>query len=208
MPSKPNTKDVYNQISSQFSASRSYIWPDLKPFIDQVTPNSTVLDVGCGNGRLLLGLDSSIKYTGFDLSTNLLNEAKKLHPQNNFFEGDLLDKNIWGKLGQYDYIFCIAVIHHLPTIHDHLFLLEQIKKHLKPNGKVLITAWNLWQPKLLKHHLDLKTKLINNKHVYIPFQGLPRFHFAHTLPYLKSLVRESKINLVIEKSRRNYLVHS
>lgn len=202
------TKDVYNKISTEFSASRNYIWPDLKPFLTEIPPNSNVLDLGCGNGRLLLGLPEKIDYLGIDESCELLKNAKILHPNNKFSEGNILDEETWKNLPQYDYIFCIAVIHHLPSYRDHLFLLQQVKKHLKPNGKVLITAWNLWQPKYLKNHLDLKTKFQNLHHVYIPFQGTPRFHFAHTLPYLKNLVNKSGLKLTVEKSTKNYLIHS
>ena len=199
---------TYNEIGINFSASRGYIWPDLKPFLVDVTENNSVLDVGCGNGRLLLGLPEKVKYTGIDFSTVLLEKAVGLHPNAHFIETDITKPDVWNHLPKFDFIFCIAVIHHLSTYHEHMFLLEQIKKHLNPGGKVLITAWNLWQPKLLKHHLDIKTKLTNHHHVFIPFQGHPRFHFAHTGPYLKKLVEKSHLDLVVEKTKRNYLIHS
>ncbi len=213
MDKHPKTKDTYNQISTNFSASRNYIWPDLKPFLDEVPEKSSVLDLGCGNGRLLLGLPQNINYLGIDSSEELLKNAQILHRENKFVEGDITEKETWKNLPQYDYIFCIAVIHHLPTFHDHLFLLQQIKKHLKPNGKILITAWNLWQPKLLKHHLSfqslkLKLKTLNPKSLNIPFQKTARYHFAHTTPYLKNLVQKSGLDLVVKKSSKNYLIHS
>ncbi len=208
MKKLPNTKETYNQISTNFSASRNYIWPDLKPFIADVPEGASVLDLGCGNGRLLLGLPSKINYLGIDESDSLLEKAKELHPGYKFIEGDIADEKIWEKLPKYDYIFCIAVIHHLPSYHQHLFVLKQIEKHLNQNGKVLVTAWNLWQPKLLKHHIDLKTKFVNLHHLYIPFQNTPRFHFAHTLPYLKNLVKKTNLNLTVEKSTKNYLIHN
>lgn len=206
--SNTSTKETYNAIAEQFSASRNYIWPDLAPFLKDVPKNSSVLDLGCGNGRLLNGLPNQINYLGIDQSSELLKKAKLLQPTYNFLEGDITEEKTWQNLLTYDYIFCIAVIHHLPTYHQHLFLLQQIKKHLNPGGKVLITAWNLWQPKFLKHHLDLKTKIKNHHHVFIPFQGHPRFHFAHTAPYLQKLLEKSKLDLTIEKSKHNYLIHN
>ncbi len=208
-----STKPTYNKIATQFSASRSYIWPDLKPFLGNVPENASVLDLGCGNGRLLLGLPKNIKYLGVDQSDSLLQMAKELHPNNNFAEGNITEENAWNNLPKFDYIFCIAVIHHLQDHKEHLFLLKQIKKHLKPNGKVLITAWNLWQPKILKHHfstqsIGLKLKTLNLRTLHIPFQNTPRFHFAHTKPYLERLVRESGMTLIIDKSTRNYLIHT
>lgn len=202
-------KETYNEIGSQFSASRGYIWPDLKPFLEVVGPNSTVLDVGCGNGRLLLGLPETVEYTGIDFSTTLLEKAVENHPYAHFQEADIIKPEAWESLPKFDFVFCIAVIHHLASRKEQLFVLKQIKEHLKPGGKCLITAWNLWQPKLLKHHLDFKTKMQNHHFVYIPFQGKPRFHFAHTKPYLEGLLREAGLkNLVVEKSSRNYLIHN
>lgn len=204
----PSVRDTYNQIGNNFSASRGYIWPDMKPFLAEVNSNSSVLDVGCGNGRLLLGLPEDVDYIGIDFSTTLLEKATQNHPKACFIEADITKEEGWKDLPQFDFIFCIAVIHHLATRHEQLFVLKQIKKHLKPGGKCLITAWNLWQPKLLKHHLDVKTKVKNHHFVFIPFQGIPRFHFAHTKPYLQGLLRESGLNLIVDKSSRNYLVHS
>jgi 2-polyprenyl-3-methyl-5-hydroxy-6-metoxy-1,4-benzoquinol methylase len=202
-----SVKNTYDEIGKEFSASRQYIWPDLKPFLDKVKPKSSILDIGCGNGRLLLGLPQNIKYTGLDISQALLNAAKKAHPHHQFIQTDITSEDIWNKLPQFDYIFCIAVLHHLPTQKDQLFLLKQIKKHLKPQGKVLITSWNLWQPKYFKYHLDLQTKIHNLHHVYIPFQGRPRFCFAVTVPYLKSLLQASQLPLQVTKSPHNYLLH-
>lgn len=200
-------KHTYNLIGSEFSASRQYIWPDIKPFLENIEANSSVLDVGCGNGRLLLGLPKNIKYTGVDNSRVLLKEARKTNPYRKFIETDITKKVSWKILPQYDYIFSLAVIHHLPTEKDQLFVLKKIKEHLKPNGKILISVWNLWQPKYLKYHLDLKTKLQNRHFVYIPFQGTPRFCFAFTKPYLKRLLRKSKLNLKIKNTGKNYLLY-
>lgn len=199
-------KDTYNSISKEFSASRAYIWPDIKPLLASVKDKSSILDVGCGNGRLLTALTSSTKYLGLDISSGLLSQAEKLHPDVEFLETDITRPDIWKHLPQYDYIFSLAVIHHLPTRRDHLFLLKEIKKHLKPKGKYLITAWNLWQPQLLKHHFDLRTKIQDRHFVYIPFNQKPRFHFAHTKPYLEGLLKEAGLEGVVTKTSRNYII--
>ena len=201
-------KNIYNEISKEFSATRQYIWPDLKPFLSEIKPGSTVLDLGCGNGRALLGLPKDIKYTGVDISSNLLLAAKAAHPNHIFIEGDITQEKTWNRLPKADHIICIAVIHHIASSKEHQFVLKQIKKHLNPEGKVLITAWNLWQKKYLKRHLDLKTKLQNLHHVYITFQGKPRFHYAFTTSYLKRLSRSSNLKLQVQKSRFNYILHT
>ena len=211
MPQEENiitsVKNIYDNIGKEFSSSRQYIWPDLKPYLKNVKSGSSVLDVGCGNGRLLLGLPEKTKYTGLDISKELLKEAERAHPEHKFYETDITKESLWKHLPQYDYIFCVAVFHHLPTKKDQLFVLNQIKRHLKPRGKILITAWNLWQPKYLKYHFDLKTKLQNPHFVYIPFQGKPRFCFAMTTPYLKKLLESVNLKLKVKKSPHNYILN-
>ena len=199
-------KKTYNDISPQFSASRNYIWPDLKVFLKGIPKNASVLDVGCGNGRLLLGLPKTVKYTGLDQSEGLISEAQKLHPKNHFIVTDITKPQIWKHLPQFDYIYCVAVLHHLPTQKEQLFVLEQIKKHLKPKGKCLITVWNLWQGKYLKYHLDLSLKKQNLLWVNIPFQGQKRFCFAYTKPYLSYLLHRVGLPFKITKTAHNYLL--
>lgn len=55
---------------------------------------ASLLDVGCGFGDLygyLLQQGIETHYTGLDLSPELLAEARRLHPQARFIEGDLFD---------------------------------------------------------------------------------------------------------------------
>jgi len=48
----------------------------------------------------------------------------------------------------------------------------------------------------------------NVKYLFVPFQGKPRFHFAHTKPYLEGLLRETGLDLIVSKTSRNYLIHT
>ncbi|KKT45892.1 MAG: hypothetical protein UW35_C0028G0021 [Candidatus Collierbacteria bacterium GW2011_GWF2_44_15] len=200
-------KMVYEEIAKDFSDTRGYIWPELKPFIKKVGSKESLLDVGCGNGRLLLGLPKTIKYTGLDISPKLLEEAQKKYPNNNFIETDITKPEIWKHLGEFDHIFCVALMHHLPDKESQLFVLKQIKAHLKPKSSLLVTVWNLWQKKYIKYHVDPATKWQNPYWVNIPFKGKKRFCFAYTKPYLESLLKEAKLPLKIKKTEGNYLLY-
>jgi len=51
-----------------------------------------LLDVGCGNGRLLASLSTklgSFEYLGVDASLGMIEEAKKLHPEHTFTVCDM-----------------------------------------------------------------------------------------------------------------------
>ena len=67
----------------------------------------TLLDVGCGTGRLLDQIKASgrtgISYSGIDLSPMLIEAAQKKHPEANFRQGDPFEvSEIWDK--QPDYV--------------------------------------------------------------------------------------------------------
>ena len=61
------TREDYNLIASKFSGTRFDLWEELKPFKKLVQDGQSILDWGCGNGRLIfLFQDKKIKYFGLD----------------------------------------------------------------------------------------------------------------------------------------------
>ena len=75
--------------------------------------NLTILDVGCGFGDLYGFLKREgilsrhkIRYTGFDISSKLLEVARKKHPDAKFELKDILEER---HLPRFDYIFCSGV---------------------------------------------------------------------------------------------------
>lgn len=138
-------KNNYSEIAEQFNETRKkQIWQEIDILAKKVKPGSSVLDVGCGNGRLLEALPPDIDYLGVDNSEKLLELARKEHPQNKFIEGDILDlgKAIHRK---YDYIFCVAVLHHLPGKDLRIKALKELKEVVWEDGEIIISVWNLWQ---------------------------------------------------------------
>ena len=43
---------VYNNIAEEFSRTRGFLWADLQPLKEYARDAQTVVDIGCGNGRL------------------------------------------------------------------------------------------------------------------------------------------------------------
>ncbi|MDO8592654.1 MAG: class I SAM-dependent methyltransferase [bacterium] len=151
-------KRNYEEIAADFDASRKKeLWPELLKLAGMVKDGDRVLDAGCGNGRLAGALaDKKINYLGVDSSQKLIKFARENYvreiasspitaPRNDkrFLVADILKLN---KLPEkdFDYIFCAAVLHHLPGEDLRLKALEQMKNKLKPDGKIIITVWNLW----------------------------------------------------------------
>ncbi|RMD59301.1 class I SAM-dependent methyltransferase [Candidatus Parcubacteria bacterium] len=154
-------KKNYQEIAAQFHLSRQRpLWPPLQKLVSQIENDSKILDVGCGNGRLINAFkNKKINYWGIDNCPQLLELARQQYPQAKFIEGDILALNkIPGLPSNFDYIFAVAVLHHLPDHELQLQAIEQLKNRLAPQGKLIITVWNFWQnTKRLK--LMIKTYL-------------------------------------------------
>lgn len=111
----------------------------LQRFSDEVCGKGLVCDLGCGPGQVGAWLHEhgGVKQViGIDLSERFIEEARKLHPQLGFRQGDMLDlqepDNCWaGVTAFYSLI-------HIP--HDQIVdALKEIKRVLKPGGVLLLT---------------------------------------------------------------------
>jgi len=184
---------TYDEIGVNFSRTRqktygngkSTNWPVTDKYLAKLKTGETVLDIGCGNGKLVSGLPSGVKYVGTDFSQTLLGEARKLYPHYDFRYGDVVDPSHWDKLGQYEAIFCVAVLHHIPEKEQQLYVLEEAKKHLKKGGFLYLTVWNLWQEKYLQYHVD--------DHFEVPYnKQWKRYCVAFDIQTLSDLMSESE----------------
>lgn len=200
------TKQDYMRIGKYFSKTERSLWPEMKKYLKQVEKNDHVLDVGCGEGRLLQGVKTP-NYTGIDFSPTLLEIAKKRYPKRKFLLRDITTQKGWKGTKEYDKIFCVAVIHHLATKKEQLFVMKQIKKHLKRDGTAYFSIWNLWQRKFWGEHLkSLPKKSKNWRAIEIPFrQGKEkRLYMALGKRRLKKLAKEAGLTIrETEKNRKN-----
>ena len=140
------TKDDYNLIAEEFSRSRQSIWEELKLLSQYTIPGEKILDLGCGNGRLLeIFKEMNIEYFGVDNSEKLLEIAKKKYPKKNFLIADAL--NLPFPNNYFDKIYSIAVLHHIPSTEFRLQFLKEAKRVLKPDGLLILAVWQipLWR---------------------------------------------------------------
>ena len=151
------TQQDYNRIAHHFSKTRAHIWKDLEYFLQFVSGKDKILDLGCGNARLLKLLKyKNIDYVGVDNSEKLIEEARNNwqlgERQAKFLIGDALDLPF--KKDCFDKVFSIAVLHHISSKKFRLRFLKEAKRVLKPDGLLIITVWNLWQ----SHYLNFQFK--------------------------------------------------
>lgn len=191
---------MYDEIGTHFSRTRqktygsaSSNWPVTDKYLKKLKNGQSVLDIGCGNGKLVSGLPKGVEYTGTDFSKTLLDEAKKLYPEHDFRLGNAVEKTHWSELGTYDAIFCVAVLHHIPEEKQQLYILKETRKHLAMNGFLYLTVWNLWQEKFAQNHLDSsELKKIDPKWVEVPYnKEWKRFCVAYDMRTLADLLIKS-----------------
>lgn len=134
-------KDDYNQIAKEFSSTRQKPWPEIRPLFDDfIKDGDKVLDLGCGNGRYFDFLqEKQIEYFGVDNSKELIDISKQRYSGKNFQIADGLclpfADNFFNK------VYCIAVLHHLPSKEQRLKFLSETKRVLKSNGIFILTVW-------------------------------------------------------------------
>jgi SAM-dependent methyltransferase len=113
----------------QIPLTKHSIYSKINRIIQEMKPGS-VLEVGCGSGRYLEHLkESGWKITGIDIQNKGKEFIRVLDVEKGF---DLEQK--------FDLILACEVIEHIV---DTEFFLENLSKHLKSNGRLIISTPNL-----------------------------------------------------------------
>jgi len=230
-------KSSYEEIADQFNQTRKkHLWPELIKLTKEIKTGDKILDVGCGNGRLLEAFgDKKISYLGVDNSEKLINLAEKNRKSpaplrlarpgqianRKFIVGNILDLGRIPEMN-FDYVFSVALFHHLPGQDLRIAALRQLKNKVSENGKIIIVVWNLWsQPKLLK--LILKFALLKLIKKNLPTGRMDfgdilfdwknpdgevqsrRYYHAFTKMGLKKIIKKAGLKIEkIYKDKYNY----
>jgi len=146
-------KKNYSKIANHYSETRKKkLWPAIKKLVENVKDGDKVLDVGCGSGKLLDALqEKDISYIGTDPCKGLLENAKNRYKKEGrlkkekikFIQNDILNL---GDIPQtkFDHAFVIAVLQHIPSNDLQIKALKQLKNKIKPDGKIVLSVWNMW----------------------------------------------------------------
>lgn len=212
--------DNYEDIAAEFSATRQgRPWPEILELakIKDIT-DKKILDVGCGNGRLLeLFPEQTFSYLGIDQSAKLISLAREKYPDRDFRPGDCLDLGKFPEIS-FDLVFSIAVFHHLPGADRRLAALKQLKNKVAPDGRIIISVWNLWaRPKfrrLIRKFFLLKLIGKNEMDpgdIIFNWKNNPnepakqRYYHAFTKGQLRRLARKAGLKVeTLAKDKNNY----
>lgn len=209
----------YADIASEFNTTRKkYIWPSLNDLAANLKVGSRVLDVGCGNGRLLEVLEGKqVDYLGVDSSRNLIQLAQQNYPNHKFAVNDVLHLSAIAD-NNFAYVFSVAVLHHLPGQKLQIEALRQMAEKLAPDGRMIVSVWNLWsQTKYLKlifssylkylfskNKLDFGDILFFWKNSHGTRLSL-RYYHAFSIRQLKKISRQANLKIVkIVQDKFNY----
>lgn len=195
-------KQDYETIAEDFSQTRQFPWKDFDCFLPYYKAHFSVLDLGCGNGRLLQFLKKYgyKSYLGVDQSPSLLNYARKAYPKEKFLLKDMT-KPLKEK---FDALFSIASFHHLSP-DQQLSTLKQWKQALKPGGFLFMTNWNLHAPRFWPLWLrSLLCPSYGFRGLLIPWQNqLRRYYFAFSRRRLNRLLQKAGFKVLVNDYVRN-----
>lgn len=110
-----------------------------------------VLDLGCGNGRIAIGLeDANIHYLGIDCVKESIEFCQKNLPQFKFQHQDTWNSfyNPQGKVSPFDFalpknefdvVIALSVWTHLEDLKTAKHYIKQVYESLKPEGRFYVT---------------------------------------------------------------------
>lgn len=162
--------EFYEANFKAFSDTRHCLWKSVREFSHNFDSSSVVLDAGCGNGKNIKHLQGSVnEMMGFDSCKNFVRLC--IERGLNVIEGDV--RNIPHRDEKFDFIICVAVIHHLHTEDERVLAIYELLRVLKPGGKLLVTSWAVESDEYSKKRNFVKGD--NN----VLFNGKSRYYYVH-----------------------------
>lgn len=208
----------YEAIATSFAETRERSY-DVKPLTADVKSRDRVLDVGCGNGRLLDVLPIGVQYTGCDTSARMIEIARKRQtvqlPTTRFTLGDVLSLPF--EPASFDHVFALAVLHHIPSEALRQQTVRELARVVKPGGRVTITVWNLWswywtrRYKLWRLFFGIHRKGYDRGDCFIPWkhgveQPIMRYVHAWTHRALRTVLTHAGLRIVRVTHDRNITI--
>ena len=184
---KKHVYEVYDKIATHFSHTRYKPWPLVAEFLNALSNDSLVLDIGCGNGKYL-PVNNNVYMFGTDRSENLLKICNEKIINANLFVADSLYLPI--RSNSFDAAISIAVVHHFSNDLLRLKALKEIHRILKINGKFLIYVWALEQTE----------KKFTKQDNFVPWHLQQKWENDVKVETMESgpkIVKEEKINCTV-----------
>ncbi len=96
----------------------------------------SILEIACGTGNILKPLSTQYDVAGLDLSSKMLEMARKKLPNTPFYEGDMVNFKLHKK---FDVILCIFdSINHLTHFDQWEATFDSVKAHINDGGVFIV----------------------------------------------------------------------
>ncbi|MCS6844231.1 MAG: class I SAM-dependent methyltransferase [Caldilineales bacterium] len=156
-------QEFYGRLGAAFSQTRGPHQAGLRQLLPYLPAAGSLLDVGCGNGRLAEVLDRAgrcLRYVGVDASEPLLAAAQARASTLRCVQATLLKLDITNEdwrlalpLSQYDGIALLAVLHHLPGWALRRRLMQDLAGLMAPGGMLAVSTWQFLESPRLQRRL-------------------------------------------------------
>ncbi len=153
----------YARFAGDFARTRQSWPPGFQGILPYLASSFNVLDLGCGNGRLLLFLAEQGwrgRYLGVDSSDSLLAIARARARalagiEAEFRLGDLLVPGWPAVLAGFspDAAAALAVLHHIPGADDRAAFVAATGRILPPGGHLVLSTWQFLSSPRLRSHI-------------------------------------------------------
>jgi SAM-dependent methyltransferase len=128
-------KQIYQYIASEFNVTRAYKWSWITNFINSLPKNSLIYDIGCGSGR---NMDySDYRFIGFDNCESFIELCRNKGLK--AYYSEITDIKI--RDNSACALICIATFHHLSSHDNRIKALKELKRLVKPNGKIMLSVY-------------------------------------------------------------------
>ena len=143
--------EFYDSFAAEFSESRAAINPGIQRAL-RMLDCASVLDVGCGDGRVSRVLPETCNYVGLDFSARLIGRAVGRGGQGHasrlplqFVLADVSDP-LPIATGAFPTVICFAVLHHLPERESFMRELARVIRSPdpvsgKPGRRLALSVW-------------------------------------------------------------------
>ena len=148
--------DTYEKISQTFNKTRSYLWPSVKQFLDDIPSYSLIVEIGCGNGKNLLYRKKNCFNIGMDICDSFTKMCynKKIEVNKSSCLYIPMQDN------KADFVLSIAVIHHLSSDKRRKDAILELIRILKVGGKMMIQVWAMKQHKKSRNKFTKSDNLV------------------------------------------------
>jgi tRNA (uracil-5-)-methyltransferase TRM9 len=169
-------RDFYAITATEFDATRGRAWVGWERLLTEIDrPISSVLDVGCGNGRFGVFMadyqTQAFTYHGADNNPKLLDFARNTLSDYSHITLQLREQDaILGDLpdGQYDLVVLFGVIHHVPGYEQRQTFMRDLAQRVNAKGYLAFAAWRFYeQARFQKRIVAWDDDLPVEKHDYL-----------------------------------------